>query len=576
VSAPGPRLAVVLLAWIALLHVGTAPWPDIFDELPGQWAGPAWQMVESGEWLVPTLQGVPRLQKPPLVYWLTAASLALFGRNEFAARLPTALALVGCMAVTASIGARLYGPSRGLAAAGILGTSFGMVALGKLVMPEPFLALGIALTLYAAIRAMEEPGGGRAWALAAWGLAALAALTKGLHGLFFPALVLGGVAAVSPASRGRLRRLLTPWGAALALALLLPWPLYIESRFPGYLEDNLLNEQIGHVLDTHFPRDSEPTPLLLLWGQHLLWWFPWIFFVPAALLAGQAWPAGRLAALPVVWLGVVALAASLAGQRQDYHTLSAWPAMALLLSGAWSDAGGGRTARLAHGGALAALLVLGAAGVAAYGPFLWWEGGAGETAPFGERNSVLDAIQGVAGAQWRGLVHLLPLAGAGLLLGAGAAFVLRARVTTREWAWIPLGAGMAGPLLAAVAGLQAVAPLFSLKEIGQALRPEVVGEGLVVFDGPSRRGSSLGFYADVEVGWLERPETEFAVRSRGIGRDRFLTEEDVARRWRQGRVWLVTEERRLPFWRVRLGDGALAVIARSGTRVLVVRSSRAP
>ena len=57
--------AVILAA--AVLPLLSASVPDIFDELPGQYAGAAWEMVESGNWLIPTLDGIPRLQKPPLV-----------------------------------------------------------------------------------------------------------------------------------------------------------------------------------------------------------------------------------------------------------------------------------------------------------------------------------------------------------------------------------------------------------------------------------------------------------------------------------------------------------------------------
>lgn len=128
------RLAVLALVVAAGLHLATAALPDIYDELPGQYAATAWEIVESGNWLIPTLEGVPRLQKPPLVYWITAASLGLFGRNEFGARLPTALALVGLILLTRALGARLYGPPRGAIATVVLGTSFGTVALGKLIM----------------------------------------------------------------------------------------------------------------------------------------------------------------------------------------------------------------------------------------------------------------------------------------------------------------------------------------------------------------------------------------------------------------------------------------------------------
>jgi 4-amino-4-deoxy-L-arabinose transferase-like glycosyltransferase len=573
-GAPRQRLAgaalLVLLA-AAVLHVATAAIPDIYDELPGQYAGTAREMVESGNWLVPTLAGIPRLQKPPLVYWITALSLRLLGTNEFAARLPTALALVGLMVVTHALGARLYGRGAGLVASGILGTSFGTVALGKLIMPEPFLALGIALSLYLVLRCAEDPGRGPLWALAAWGATALATLSKGLHGFLLPAAIVVVVLVLSPESRRPLAALARPRGPALFLLLVLPWPLYIESGFPGYLWDNLLNEQLGHLMDTHFPRDSDATPVVLFWSQHLVWWFPWVLFVPAAV--GNSAPGSRqvFSLLPLVWFVTTSIAASLSGQRQDYHTMFAWPAFALLVSRAWRDGSARRPAKLALALPLLALLVLGALALAAYvatraeAPQV-----SGVSAPFGSRNSVVGVITGVAGVEWRRLRWLLVPAGGGLLLGAGAGLALTLRSSTRRWSWVPVAAGTLGMLLAAVAGLQAFAPFFSLKALAVALDREGARGESVMYDGPGHRASSLCFYSGVPLKWIERAETEFAVRSRRVGRDRFVGEEEVIARWRAGDpVWLITEENRLELWRSRLGGTLLPIVARSGTRVLL-------
>jgi 4-amino-4-deoxy-L-arabinose transferase-like glycosyltransferase len=557
------------------LHVATATVPDLYDELPGQYAGAAREMVESGNWLIPTLDGIPRLQKPPLVYWITALSLSLFGRTEFAARFPTALALVGLMLVTFGLGARLYGPWRGVVASAILGTSFGMVALGKHIMPEPFLSLGIALALYAVVRAVEDPARRRWWVLGAWALAALGSLSKGLHGLLLPAVIILVVTALSPASRRPLAMLARPLGIALFLALLLPWPLLIESRFPGYLSDNLFNEQLGHLFDTHFPRDSEPTPLGLLWAQHLVWWFPWVLFAGAAGLNRAAGRGHPLAVLPTVWLLATAVAASLTGQRQDYHTMSAWPAFALLLSRAWHGGSNEGGVKLGLVLPLLALLALGAVGLAAYGLSGAEAPGGPETnAPFGERNSVVGVISGIAGAEWRRLRPLLLPAAGGLLLGATGGLALVWRAETWRWSWAPVAVGTLGTLLAAVAGLQAFAPYFGLKTIALAIERGARPGALVVYDGPNHQASSFCFYTDVPLKWLEHAETEFAVRSRGIGRDRFVTEDEVVRRWRAGEaVWLITEESRLALWRGRLGGDPGPPVARSGTRILVGNAS---
>ena len=67
-------------------------------------------MLETGDWLVPQFDyGVPFWGKPPLSTWLSAASMAVFGVNEFAARLPSLLLLAGC-------GALVYAAARRCAA----------------------------------------------------------------------------------------------------------------------------------------------------------------------------------------------------------------------------------------------------------------------------------------------------------------------------------------------------------------------------------------------------------------------------------------------------------------------------
>src|SRR5436190_702090 len=100
----------MLLVVAAGVYVGTSAWPVILDETDGQYAGAAREMLQRGDWLVPTNDGVPRLQKPPLVYWLTRLSLQTFGVNEFAARLPNALATLAWIFATYLIGKRLGGP----------------------------------------------------------------------------------------------------------------------------------------------------------------------------------------------------------------------------------------------------------------------------------------------------------------------------------------------------------------------------------------------------------------------------------------------------------------------------------
>ena len=84
----------LLLLLAAVVYVSTSFTPVLFDETEGQYAGAAREMLQGGHWLVPTNDGLPRLQKPPLLYWFLCLSIGLFGQTEFAARLPNALATI--------------------------------------------------------------------------------------------------------------------------------------------------------------------------------------------------------------------------------------------------------------------------------------------------------------------------------------------------------------------------------------------------------------------------------------------------------------------------------------------------
>src|ERR1044071_1591383 len=109
-------LFVVLIALAALLHVATIGSGDLYSQTEGQYAGAAREMVENHQWLLPTNDGAPRLQKPPLLYWLIIISFKLFGINAAAARLPVALVVVASAALIFLIGEKLSDYWRGFIA----------------------------------------------------------------------------------------------------------------------------------------------------------------------------------------------------------------------------------------------------------------------------------------------------------------------------------------------------------------------------------------------------------------------------------------------------------------------------
>src|SRR6476620_5938587 len=100
------------IAWFANLDVRMLQHPD-----EGRYAEIAREMVASGDWVTPRLDGIKYFEKPPLQYWLTAASFEAFELDEWTARLPGAVAGFLTVAVIAGTGAAIASPAAGLYAA---------------------------------------------------------------------------------------------------------------------------------------------------------------------------------------------------------------------------------------------------------------------------------------------------------------------------------------------------------------------------------------------------------------------------------------------------------------------------
>src|SRR5205814_2607287 len=144
-------LFVILIALAGLLHVATIGSGDLYSQTEGQYAGAAREMVETHHWLLPTNNGAPRLQKPPLLYWLIIISFKLFGINAAAARLPVSLAVVASTALIFLIGDKLTDYWRGFIAGLIYLSLCGTFLLARIVMPEPVVSAFIAGAIFCAI-----------------------------------------------------------------------------------------------------------------------------------------------------------------------------------------------------------------------------------------------------------------------------------------------------------------------------------------------------------------------------------------------------------------------------------------
>jgi 4-amino-4-deoxy-L-arabinose transferase-like glycosyltransferase len=290
------------------------------------------QMLEAGQFLVPTLHGLPYYDKPPLLYWLVMGSYRIFGVNDWAARLVSTAAGFLTVLVTYFWGRKIAGRRAGFAAAMILCLSVRFVYLGRLLTMNSLLCLWTTAALAAAHWSLRGPELRRRWWLASAVLAALGLLTKGPVALV---LVIGPIMLLQVLEPRLARVRLRDWLAYLGLALVLACPWYLglairEPEFAGYFFWK------HHVLRYLVPFDHS-RPVWFYLPDIVLGMLPWsLLLVPlSALLARRAASCDdrRPAALGFFLLSSVwcFLFFSLAGSKRSGYILPAMPPLALAL-----------------------------------------------------------------------------------------------------------------------------------------------------------------------------------------------------------------------------------------------------
>ncbi|WP_063672034.1 glycosyltransferase family 39 protein [Dyella thiooxydans] len=322
-------LLVTLLwgvAWIAGLMRSGLGEPD-----EGRYAEVAREMLASGDWITPRLDGFLFFDKPPLHYWGTAAAYALLGTEPWVARLWGALAGLLAIAAVAWAGWRVWGRATGFYAATILGSSLlfavsahvGTLDLGV----AAFLALGMACFVVAQF----DPASAShrtAINLGMWAALALAVLSKGLIGVVLPGMVLAVYMLWQRDWRVLGRVSLLP-GLVLLLVVSAPWFIEVTRRHPEFFDYFFIREHFTRFLTSADNRGKPPGFFLPV---VLLGLFPWTALVPFTRLGWRAmWSGAPVDRLLLAWVGVVFVFFSISHSQLPFYILPLFPAAALLL-----------------------------------------------------------------------------------------------------------------------------------------------------------------------------------------------------------------------------------------------------
>lgn len=246
VSSPRqPQTGIwVLLAGFLLLATGAWERP-LFDADEGRYGSVAVNMVESGDWVVPHLNDMPFMDKPPLVYWVQAVWTRAFGSSEFAARLPTLLA-GAFVALFLFLFTRAWtGASRPAWLAALAWSTSAACMVGSRVGPQMDMPLCACIcgTLYAAWCGIRWPRRRTALGL---GLAVgLGLLVKGPLVVAVPLFVSVAwmLAGVEPRRVARI--VFSPWSIGIALLIAAPWYVAVERAQPGWIRHFIEHEHFG-------------------------------------------------------------------------------------------------------------------------------------------------------------------------------------------------------------------------------------------------------------------------------------------------------------------------------------------
>ena len=229
------------------------------------------QMLATGDWLTPRINGVPYFEKPPLFYWLQAIALGLFGTGEFAGRIVTVLFTALTCVVTYATGRMLFGRVAGLIAAGVLATSLMGYSLSRVSTLDVPVSFFITVCFACFLTAQQHS---KRFYYLMYAASALSVMTKGLIGIVVPGLVIGAYILLTRQWH-ILKEARLPTGLCIFLTITVPWHYLMAQRHADFLQFYFIHEHFTRYLTDEHKRAAP-------------WWFfiavtvagflPWTFF----------------------------------------------------------------------------------------------------------------------------------------------------------------------------------------------------------------------------------------------------------------------------------------------------------
>jgi 4-amino-4-deoxy-L-arabinose transferase-like glycosyltransferase len=597
VSNPGrllrPRshyeIVLVIVAVIVFFGCIVSP-PGLMDDVDAVHGQMARNMVDSGDWIIPHLNGVPYIEKAPLPYWFIAICYLILGVHDWVARIPTALAAVLLCFITARYGAWAFGRRAGFYAGLTLATCVGLFLFTRILIPDVMLTLTVTLCFMAFQRLMNEDGEelhSRRWAAVLGVSLGIGVLLKGLLAIVVPvgAVFVYLLLTRQLFSRDVWRRLRPLSVFFIFLLVAAPWHVLATLRMPPYFNFAMhsgpgeyhgffwfyfMNEQVLRFLNLRYPRDYNTVPRLSFWLFNLLWLFPWSAYLPATVLLSYK-PldrAGRTRLLALCWAGFLLLFFTLS-TTQEYYSMPMYPALALLLGCAMDNEGKEHEGKLVTVGSRV-IAVISAAAAVVIAAILFQVrnvpavGDISRALQQQQLESYTLSLGHMGDLTLPSFAYLrapLVLAGVAFLVGAVGGWFKGRR------AFLALAVMMVLFLHASRMALVIFDPYLSSRPLAEALLH--VPEGQLIVDGPYYPFSSVLFYSNKRALLLNGRMNNLEYGSYAPGSPPvFIDDAQFVKDWGKMRCYLMTDHTGLVRLGALVGSDHLHPVAESGGKFL--------
>ena len=292
------------------------------------------QMVASGDYVNPSFNGEPRLNKPVLTYWVVAAFYQIFDVSIAVERVAIGIGALGILFGALLIGRAVRSPATGVIAAVLLASAPRFVFFSRRIAIDIYITLFLTLTLAFFVMAERYPQHRRRYLLLMYAAIGLGVLTKGPIALAIPAIV-GLAWLVSEKRLGDIPKLMLPSGALIVLAIVVPWyaALYVQHGWEP-IRFFVFDENLGRYATAFTTSRSPVFFLFVLFGDLLLPWAP-LIVIPMV----TAWrrgtpddPAGAIRRLLWWWIAIIVVVFSFSASKEDLYILPAIPAAAALVA----------------------------------------------------------------------------------------------------------------------------------------------------------------------------------------------------------------------------------------------------